>query len=78
MQIKQRVHLLMKLCDQEGIWKTQLYTDSLSPKIKLPYNNLQNRELKQTDVVAERRRSHSNLHSIKSDLCQGPSEFKWL
>ena len=24
MQIKQRVHLPMKLCDQEGIWKTQL------------------------------------------------------
>ena len=41
-QIKQRVHLPMKLCDQEGIWKTQLYTDSLSPKIKPPYNNLQN------------------------------------
>ena len=34
MQIKQRVHLPMKLCDQEGIWKTQLYTDSPSPKIK--------------------------------------------
>ena len=33
MQIKQRVHLPMKLCDQEGIWKTQLYTDSLSLKI---------------------------------------------
>ena len=25
MQIKQRVHLPMKLCDQEGIWKTQLH-----------------------------------------------------
>ena len=25
MQIKQRVHPPMKLCDQEGIWKTQLY-----------------------------------------------------
>ena len=24
-----------------------------------------NRELKQTDAVAERRRSHSNLHSIQ-------------
>ena len=24
MQIKQRVHLRMKICDQEGIWKTQL------------------------------------------------------
>ena len=23
MQIKQRVHLPMELCDQEGIWKTQ-------------------------------------------------------
>ena len=23
MQIKQRVHLPMKSCDQEGIWKTQ-------------------------------------------------------
>ena len=34
MQIKQRVHLPMKLCDQEGIWKTQLYTDSLSSKLK--------------------------------------------
>ena len=33
MLIKQRVHLPMKLCDQEGIWKTQFYTDSLSPKI---------------------------------------------
>ena len=33
MQIKQRVRLPMKLCDQEGIWKAQLYTDSLSPKI---------------------------------------------
>ena len=32
----------MKLCDQEGIWKTHLYTDSLSPKIKSPYNKLQN------------------------------------
>ena len=32
----------MKLCDQEGIWKTQLDTDSLSPEIKPPYNNLQN------------------------------------
>ena len=42
MQIKQRVHLPMKLCDQEGIWKTQLYTDSLSPNIKPPYNKLQN------------------------------------
>ena len=41
MQIKQRVHLPMKLCDQEGIWKTQVYTDSLSPKIKPQYNNLQ-------------------------------------
>ena len=41
MQIKQRVHLRMKLCDQEGIWKTQLYTDSLSPDIK-PQYNLQN------------------------------------
>ena len=28
------IHLPMKLCDREGIWKTQLYTDSLSPKIK--------------------------------------------
>ena len=42
MQIKQRVHLPMKLFDQEGIWKTQFFTDSLSPKIKPPYNNLQN------------------------------------
>ena len=25
MQIKQRVYLPMKLCDQEGIWKTQLH-----------------------------------------------------
>ena len=33
MQIKQRVHLFMKLCNQEGIRKTQLYTDSLSLKI---------------------------------------------
>ena len=41
MQIKQRVHLPMILCDQESIWKTQLYTDSLSPNIKPPYNNLQ-------------------------------------
>ena len=24
MHLKQRVHLPMKLCDQEGIWKTQL------------------------------------------------------
>ena len=32
----------MELCDQEGIWKTQLYTDSLSPKIKPSYDNLQN------------------------------------
>ena len=24
-QIKQRVNLPMKLCDQEGIWKTQLH-----------------------------------------------------
>ena len=40
MQIKQRVHLPMKLCDQEGIWETQLNADSLSPKP--PYNNLQN------------------------------------
>ena len=36
MQMKQRVHLPMKLCDQEGIWKTQ-FTDSLSPKIKPSY-----------------------------------------
>ena len=42
MQIKQRGHLPMKLCDQEGIWKTQLYTDSPSLKIKPLYNNLQN------------------------------------
>ena len=42
MKIKQRVHMSLKLCDQEGIWKKQLYTDSLSPKIKPPYNNLQN------------------------------------
>ena len=41
MQIKQRVHLPMKLCDQEGIWNHS-HTDSLSPKIKSPYNNLQN------------------------------------
>ena len=26
-----------------------------------------NRDLKQTDAAAERRRSHLNLHSIKSD-----------
>ena len=32
----------MKLCDQERIWKTQLYTGSPSPKIKPLYNNLQN------------------------------------
>ena len=31
MEIKQNVHLPMKVCDQEGIWK---HTDSLSPKIK--------------------------------------------
>ena len=42
MQIKQTVHLPIKLCNQEGIWKTQLDTDSPSPKIKPPYNNLQN------------------------------------
>ena len=41
-------------------------------------NWAKNRELMQTDVAAERRRSHSNLHSIKSDSCQGPSEFTWL
>ena len=41
MQMKQRVHLPIKLCDQEEIWKHS-YTDSLSPKIKPPYNNLQN------------------------------------
>ena len=40
-------------------------------------NWAKNRELKQIDEAAERRRSHSNLHSIKSDLCQGPSEFTW-
>ena len=39
MQTKQRVHLPMKLCDQEGIWK---HSDSLSPKIRPSYNNLQN------------------------------------
>ena len=39
MQIKQRVHLPMKLCDQQGIWKTQLFTLT---KIKSLYNNLQN------------------------------------
>ena len=39
--------------------------------------NCHDRELKQTDAVAERRRSYSNLHSIKSELCQGPSEFGW-
>ena len=35
MQIKQTVHLpmSMKLCDQEGIWITQLRADSLSLKI---------------------------------------------
>ena len=42
MQIKQRVHLPMNLCDQEVIWKKQLYTDLLSLKIKPPCNNLQN------------------------------------
>ena len=26
MQIKQRLRLPMKLCDQEGIWKPQLYS----------------------------------------------------
>ena len=36
-----------------------------------------NRELKQTDAAVERRRSHSNLHSIESNLCQGPSKFTW-
>ena len=30
MQIKQRVHLTMKLCDQEGIWKTQLHLFTLT------------------------------------------------
>ena len=34
-------------------------------------------ELKQTDAVAERRRSYSNIHSIQSDLCQGSNEFTW-
>ena len=29
------------------------------------------RELKQTDAAAERRRSHSNLCSIKSDFMSG-------
>ena len=38
MQIKQRVHQLIKLRDQEGSWKTELtYTDSISPKIKPLY-----------------------------------------
>ena len=41
MRIKQGVHLPMKLCDQERIWRYS-FTDSLSPKIKPPYNNLQN------------------------------------
>ena len=36
MQIKQTVHLPMKLFGKHS------YTDSLPPKIKLPYNNLQN------------------------------------
>ena len=38
MQTKQRVHL--KLCNQKEFGKHS-YTDSLSPKIKPPYNNLQ-------------------------------------
>ena len=36
------------------------------------------RDLKQIDAAAEKRRSHSNLHSIKSEWCQGTSEFTWL
>ena len=51
MQIKQRAHLPMKLCDQEGIWKTQLYVDSLSPKIKPPDNNLHNYALHELVLV---------------------------
>ena len=34
MQMKQEIHMPMKLWIQEGIWKTQLNTDSPSPKIK--------------------------------------------
>ena len=49
----------------------------LAKPAKIPQKTSGNRELKQTDAAAERRRSHSNLHSIKSDLCQGPTEFTW-
>ena len=38
----QRVCLPIEICDQEGIWKTQFFADSLSPKKKLPCNNLKN------------------------------------
>ena len=39
MQIKQRVHLPMKLCVKKECRK---HSDSPSSKIKPPYNNLQN------------------------------------
>ena len=36
------------------------------------------RDLKQTGAAAERRWSHSSLHSIKSHWCQGPRGGKWF
>ena len=38
---------------------------------------INNRHLKQTDAAVERRRSHSNLHSILGWLMSRPTEFTW-
>ena len=42
-------------------------TDNFFPLKKARNSRDGNRELKHTDAAAERRRSHSNLYSIKSD-----------
>ena len=34
-------------------------------------------DIKQTDAEAQGRRQQTNPHSVKSDWCQGPTEF-WM
>ena len=45
--------------------------DMKLPKSRSTHHIFINMELKQTDAAAERRRSHSNLHSIKECMMSG-------
>ena len=50
-------------------WIVKVAVHFLSDNYKILVMVIIIRDLKQTDAAAEKRQSHSNLHSIKSDKC---------